>query len=807
MRRTLLVAVALIGCRGDDGGSGPDAMPPMPDAPPDGDPGPDIVQCPVAVPPAASGTCDATAGTGTAVVVRGDVLTEDTIYADGELVYDGDRIACAGCDCTSAAGYATATRIECAGAAVSPGLIDAHDHLNYNNRSPLASTAAGGTRYEHRHDWRGNVPTPTNQFGTSPTSAGMRWNEIRHLLAGTTSIAASTRADALIRNLDELESRDTTLGFDAVTYETFLLGDGGEQFRPDCTWSYKYSEYEASLLDGVVTHTAEGIDEYAHEEFRCQSSSTSGARDFTERNISHIHAIGLEAIDYFNMARDGSDLIWSPRSNVSLYGNTADAALFARVGGTVALGTDWTYSGSATIVREMACALDLGRGAYGGAFDAEDVWRMATANAAIATSTSDLVGSLAPGKIADVAVFRGDGAARRFHQAIVDATTADVVLVVRDGDLMFGEIDVTAALGEACDPIDVCGDERRICVSREVGETFASIAAAVSGAYPAVFCGAPPDEPTCVPSRPGEYSGPDASDPDGDGVIAGDNCPAVFNPVRPIDLAGQPDDDGDGAGDACDPTPLAIDIDGDTVENPVDNCPFVANPAQDDGDTDGKGDACDACPTVANPMTVCAPSAVSIPDIQNGTIATGTAVYVEGAVVTAIEPMGFTAQDPGVADGRHAGVFVFDGGDTTVALGDRVSFAGTTYEYFEMTEISGAVVMSQTPGAPLAPVSLTAAQAIDEAYEGTLVTLAGVTAVAYPYSCTGDPNPACTDPRLFELDDAVIAWDRFYADGEASWTSEATAAAADGSPTVTGVMTYRFDRRRIAPRSAADITP
>jgi hypothetical protein len=48
-----------------------------------------------------------------------------------------------------------------------------------------------------------------------------------------------------------------------------------------------------------------------------------------------------------------------------------------------------------------------------------------------------------------------------------------------------------------------------------------------------------------------------SGDQDGDGIPDGqDNCPTVFNPVRPMDNGVQPDSDGDGMGDACDPCPF-----------------------------------------------------------------------------------------------------------------------------------------------------------------------------------------------------------------------------------------------------------
>jgi hypothetical protein len=43
-----------------------------------------------------------------------------------------------------------------------------------------------------------------------------------------------------------------------------------------------------------------------------------------------------------------------------------------------------------------------------------------------------------------------------------------------------------------------------------------------------------------------------------------------------------------------------LDLDGDGIHDPLDNCPGLNNPQQTDGDGDGDGDECDNCPTVAN---------------------------------------------------------------------------------------------------------------------------------------------------------------------------------------------------------------
>src|SRR6201999_3095256 len=95
----------------------------------------------------------------------------------------------------------------------------------------------------------------------------------------------------------------------------------------------------------------------------------------------------------------------------------------------------------------------------------------------------------------------------------------------------------------------------------EIGKTYPALQSAVGSLYTTFFCATPDKEPSCVPTRPKAVMGStiytgavSAADSDGDGIPdAMDNCPNVFNPIRPMDNGVQPDFDGDGLGDVCDP--------------------------------------------------------------------------------------------------------------------------------------------------------------------------------------------------------------------------------------------------------------
>jgi Amidohydrolase family len=502
-----------------------------------------------APPPAAS--CAITTK-GTAGLVVQATLLAPAGPMKGELLVDASgKIACVDASCASAPGYAAATVLACPDGVVSAALINGHDHTEYNAAPPLVH---GTARWDHRNGWRTGTggETPLPKVKTTSDPATIAAAELRFVLGGATTINGSGGIAGVARNAAskgnaaELEGLAT-----AVYFDTFPLGDSnGTEIVAGCAYPSVRSAGSAFASGAYSPHIGEGINAAAENEFTCLKAS------LVTQETAIIHAVGVDANDVDVIAKAGAKVIWSARTNVDLYGNTAPVTLLKNAGVTIGLGTDWLASGSMNMLRELACIDSLNQKYFAKAFDDRALVEMATKNAAVALKIDGQLGELSVGKLADITIW--NGVASKEYRAVLDAGVEDVLLVLKNGKPLYGEGTIVDGLQQGCGDLAACGAKKKVCVDSGT-LTLAQIQAAAQATYPLFFCkGQTPDkEPSCIPYRDTYPNGTSATDRDGDGIAdAQDDCPDVFNPTRPMDGATQSDVDKDGAGDACDAKPL-----------------------------------------------------------------------------------------------------------------------------------------------------------------------------------------------------------------------------------------------------------
>ena len=98
---------------------------------------------------------------------------------------------------------------------------------------------------------------------------------------------------------------------------------------------------------------------------------------------SFVHATDATIAQLAQMAESGTTMIWSPRSNLDLYAQTSPADIARRMGVPVALGPDWTWSGSVNPARELQCAHEYLGTRSEEVVDDTWLWQMVTSDAAL----------------------------------------------------------------------------------------------------------------------------------------------------------------------------------------------------------------------------------------------------------------------------------------------------------------------------------------------------------------------------------------------------------------------------------------
>ncbi len=311
-----------------------------------------------------------------------------------------------------------------------PGLIDLHNHFVYNVL-PLWTPPK---RYTNRSQWSKikaygrDISLPIRALADSAVAsrAIVRYVEVKALLGGTTTgqgIRTQVEGGVSIfkgamRNVEETD--DPRLPEAGTRVPDLGLS-------PDDIQSFKNG---LSRRKAYFYHLAEGTGITAQKRFADLEKN-----GLIRESLVGIHSLGLMAEDLGLMARMRAKVVWSPFSNLLLYGRTLDLKSLKESGALFSIGCDWSPSGGKNLLLELKVARYVNE-MQGSVYSSQDLARAVTINPAQILGWEEYLGTIKPGALADFTILAG-GAGDPYDQ-LIDATEKDIQLVVVHGTPRYG---------------------------------------------------------------------------------------------------------------------------------------------------------------------------------------------------------------------------------------------------------------------------------------------------------------------------------------------------------------------------------
>jgi cytosine/adenosine deaminase-related metal-dependent hydrolase len=312
---------------------------------------------------------------------------EESRFAD--LWIEGDRL--------SFSGDGTGPVIDLSGYLILPGLINAHDHLEFGLFPVL-----GRRVYGNAQEWAADVyrpnESPVREHRAVDRGIRCWWGAIRNLLAGVTTVAHhnpwhecfdDTRFPVRVaRNIAWAHS----LAFEPALSKRYREKPSGQRF---------------------VIHAAEGTDESARGEIR-RLDEMGVLGDSTVL----VHAVALQDGDLDLLRARGCGIVWCPCSNLRTYGTTlAQEVLDSGI--PVALGSDSPITADGDLRDDVRTARNIG------GLGAIRIYEMVTCEAALVLGLDDGEGELRDGGVADLIAVPDRGQSP--SEAVLDLKPAAVI--------------------------------------------------------------------------------------------------------------------------------------------------------------------------------------------------------------------------------------------------------------------------------------------------------------------------------------------------------------------------------------------
>jgi 5-methylthioadenosine/S-adenosylhomocysteine deaminase len=420
--------------------------------------------------------------TGPKLALAGRVVTMDDAFSvkNDAVVYidQGNIVAVQARTQPAPAGFENVPVAE-TGGTLFPGLIELHNHLSYNALplwSPVPKLFQHRGQWPDHADYRKLISGPMTVVGGYRDAEGkasllaplVRYVECKCLLGGVTTsqgVMLSSNAGVqrfyrgIVRNVEQtnepalFEAQGRIADIDAKSASSFMARLKKED-----------SCFLLHLSEGI---TKEGqTDSVARRHFL--ALQVAPQQWALNDRFTGIHAAGLLPEDFDTLAQHGGSMVWSPLSNLLLYGETARVDAAKKAGVRIALGSDWSPSGSKNLLGELKVAWLYSQHKLNGLFSARDLLAMATRDAAAILKWQAVLGSLEPGKRADLLVI--DKAAGDPYEALIRAKETSIRLVMINGVARYGTPELMSALGADGNALKVGGEKRRLFLDQKTSD-------------------------------------------------------------------------------------------------------------------------------------------------------------------------------------------------------------------------------------------------------------------------------------------------------------------------------------------------
>jgi len=302
---------------------------------------------------------------GPRIALAGDIVAMDdalSVTRNGRLYLDkGAIVAIRRATDPAPAGFESISVLN-TGGTIFPGLIELHNHLAYN----ALRLWQVPKKYTNRDQWSGIpeyrklVSGPMTVVGKTPglLPALIRYVEAKCLVGGVTTsqgIALFSNAGircfyrGIVRNVEETDDENLP---EVQTRIADVEAQSAQKFLA------RLKRETCFLL-----HLSEGLDVKAREHFLALNFAPN--KWAITPQLTGIHCAALKSEDFTVYGQLGGAMVWSPLSNLLLYGATANIAAAIAAGVRIGIGSDWSPSGSKNLLgrnqgRLDRCAADRG---------------------------------------------------------------------------------------------------------------------------------------------------------------------------------------------------------------------------------------------------------------------------------------------------------------------------------------------------------------------------------------------------------------------------------------------------------------